>query len=270
MRIMRKFLGVLLVVAVLFLGMTRITHAVSLVNLDVKNNGELIYSGTIPLSPTPSEDNVLSVIKQADALSADFNISNIVHYSFGDYLKCITISGTNELCDNWLYKVNGNDPAEGMGSYILSGGENILLYFGDDVTTTENATTGGGPLTTGYVPPLTLKSPTPNPTISLYSPLPTHITAVLPTPPTPESKPVISPLPSTISSFPNVAKTPETKQETKNLASIAKPKEKEKNLSTTEKVQTATIINALSDTTTQTSPAKKNWFTRLLQNIFGF
>jgi len=250
--IVRKFLRVLLVVAVLFLGMTRITHAVSLVNLDVKNNGELIYSGTIPLSPTPSEDNVLSVIKQADTLSPDFNISNIVHYSFGDYLKCITVSGT-ELCDNWLYKVNGNDPAEGMGSYILSGGENILLYFGDDVTTTENATTGGGPLTTGYVPPPAPNLSTPNPTISLYSPLPTHVTAVLPTPPTPEPKSaVLPPLPTT------------------SLALIPKPKEKEKNLSTTGKVNTATIINALSDTTTQTPPTKKSWFERLLENIFGF
>ena len=265
---MRKFLRVLLVVTVLLLGTMKVAHASSFVNLDVKNNGALIYSGAIPLSSTPSEDNVLSVIEQADASSPNFDISNIVHYSFGDYLKCITVSGT-ELCDNWLYKVNGDSPAVGMGSYVLSGGENILLYFGDDVTTTENAAIGGGPLTTGYVPPPALKSPTPTPAASIYSPLPAPVAIVLPTPPTPEPKSAVSALPSSTSSFPDIAKTPETKQETKNLALVSKPKAKEKNLSIVGKANTASAINAFSDTATQTPPARKNWFTRLLENIFG-
>jgi hypothetical protein len=246
---MRKFLRVLLVVTVLLLGTMKVAHASSFVNLDVKNNGALIYSGTIPLSSIPSDDNVLSVIEQADALSPDFDISNIVHYSFGDYLKCITVSGTNELCNNWLYKVNGDSPAVGMGSYVLSGGENVLLYFGDDVTATESVT-GGGPLTTGYVPPPALNPSTLTPTMSLYSPSPAPATIVFPTS-TPEPKSdVLSPSPTT------------------SLILIPKPKTKEKNLSATGKVNTATTVNALSDTAVKIPPVRKSWFVKLLEYIF--
>jgi hypothetical protein len=235
---MRKFLQFLLVMAVLFLGTMKVVHATSFVNLNIKNNGVTIYSGTIPLSATPSENSVLSVIKQADILSPDFTISNIIHYSFGDYLKCITISGNTELCDNWQYKINGDSPALGMDSYTLSGGENILLYFGDDVSTTENS---GGPLTTGYIPP-----PAPAMTI-----LPTS---------TPESESVVLPPPITTSVLPPITKTPPNKS-----------KIKQKKLSLSEKENTASVINAVPSPapTTQTQTPKKNWFMRLLSNIFG-
>jgi hypothetical protein len=130
---MKKILLSFLIVSTLLIGGSKFVLADGAsVNLTVKNNGDIVYSGIIPLSSTPSEDNVLSVIKQADTLSPDFNISNIVHYSFGDYFKCITISETTELCDNWLYKVNGDSPMMGMDSYPLSGNENIVLYFGDE------------------------------------------------------------------------------------------------------------------------------------------
>ena len=240
---MKKFLRVLLVVTVLLLGTMKVAHASSFVNLNIKNNGVIIYSGTIPLSSTPSEDNVLSVIKQADALSPDFNISNIVHYGFGDYLKCITISGTTELCDNWQYKVNGDSPALGMDSCILSGGENILLYFGDDIAATESAMTGGGPLTTGYVPP------------------PAPVTAVIPTS-TPEPESAVLPL-----------------LPTKSPILIPKPKTKEKNLSITGKGKTTATINAITNfpntpnsntTPKQTPQPQKSWFRKLLENIFNF
>ncbi len=248
---MKKFLQVLLVVVVLFLGMMKVAHAASLVNLDIKNNGVVIYSGTIPLSPTPSENSVLSVIKQADTLSPDFNISNIVHYSFGDYLKCITISETTELCDSWLYKVNGDSPAMGMDSYTLSGGENVLLYFGDDVTTEGNTvTSSGGPIT--YVPSPILNPPTLSPTIPPFSPSLVPLITVLPTSLTPESKSPVLPL-----------------QETKKMVLIPKLKAREKKLSVTEKENTTTTINAIQDTMVQIPTPKKNWFKRLLDSIFG-
>lgn len=267
---MRKFLQVLLVVSVLFLGTMKVAHATSLINLNIKNNGVIIYSGTIPLSPTPSENNVLSVIKQADTLSPDFNISNIIHYSFGDYLKCITISGTTELCDSWLYKVNGDSPAVGMDSYTLSGGENVLLYFGDDVTTGESAvTSGGGPLTTGYVPPPTQNPSTLTPTISLYSPSIAPLLTVLPVSLTLEPKSAVVPPPPTISFLSDIVKDPEFRQETKKLVLVPKPKAREKNLSATGKGNTAATINAIPDTTVQIPTEKKNWFMRLLDNIFG-
>jgi hypothetical protein len=235
--------------------------------LNIKNNGVIIYSGTIPLSPTPSEDNVLSVIKQADTLSPNFNISNIVHYSFGDYLKCITISGTTELCDSWLYKVNGNGPAVGMDSYALSGGENVLLYFGDDVTPVGSVLSSGGPLITDYVPPPTLNPSTQAPTMSPYPSSATPPPTILPSSLSPEPKLTVLPPPPTTSFISPIAKTSQVKQETKSLALVPKLKAKEKNLSVTGKGNTASVINAL---TNQPNPApKKNWFIRLLDNIFG-
>jgi hypothetical protein len=266
---MRKFLQVLLVVAMLFLGTIKVVHATSLINLNIKNNGVIIYSGTISLSSTSSEDNVLSVIKQADTLSPDFNISNIVHYSFGDYLKCITISGTTELCDSWLYKVNGDSPAMGMDSYTLSGDENILLYFGDDVAPAGNIMTGGGPLTTGYIPPPTQNPSTLTPTMSLYSPSIAPLLTVLPISLTLEPKSAVVPPPPTPSFFSHTTKAPEVIQETKNLALVPKPKTKEKNLSITGKGNTAAVINAIPKTVVQIPTEKKNWFARLLDNIFG-
>ncbi|MFA6353398.1 MAG: hypothetical protein WCW93_00475 [Candidatus Paceibacterota bacterium] len=117
------------------------------VNLTVKNNGDVVYSGNIPLlgagtisindsSGSPHDtkaDSVLSIVNTADTLSGDFNISNLIYYDmFGAfYLKCINVSGS-DLCDNWQYKVNNVSPSVGMDSEILSGGENVVLYFGDE------------------------------------------------------------------------------------------------------------------------------------------
>jgi hypothetical protein len=159
-----------------------------------------------------------------------------------------------------------------MDSYALSGDENVLLYFGDDVTRAGNTMTSGGPLTTGYVPPPALNPPTGTPTVSLYPPPPAPPLTVLPASLIPESKSVVLLPPSDTSFLSPIAKTPKIKQETKNLTLVSKSKTKEKNLSTTGKENTASVINAFTNQSTNSQPTptpKKNWFRKLLDNIFG-
>lgn len=115
-------------------------------NLTIRDGDKILFSGTVPLpdvgmvdlndnTETPRSINtrsVLSVLKDADIASADFTISNLEYYtSFGSlYLKCITGITTGEKCDNWQYTVNNSYPSVSMDQNILSGGENIYIYFG--------------------------------------------------------------------------------------------------------------------------------------------
>jgi hypothetical protein len=145
---MKKILPSFLIALVLLVGVSKFALADGTdINLTVKNNGDVVYSGDITLLPAgiisindssgnphdTDADSVLSIINTADALSEEFNISNLIYYDmFGAfYLKCIDVS-SSPLCDNWQYKVNGDSPAVGMDSKILSGGENVVLYFGDE------------------------------------------------------------------------------------------------------------------------------------------
>lgn len=230
------------------------------VSLTVKNDGDIVYSGTIPLSPTPSEDNVLSVIKQADALSPDFNISNIVHYSFGDYLKCIMISET-ELCDNWLYKVNEDSPMVGMDSYTLLGGENIVLYFGDEnkapapVPEPEPETPPVHRSSGSYIRPPQVILPPPDviTTTSLPLPIPIELAPIQPNINL-EEKPLEH---NTTSESKTV--TPLTyKKEAKKITKIVKQ-------------NTATVINTVSQTPpiAKTETIKKSWWNKFWDSIFS-
>jgi hypothetical protein len=45
------------------------------------------------------------------------------------YVKCITDTN-GEKCDDWQYVVNDSYPGIGMDQNILSGGENVYIYFG--------------------------------------------------------------------------------------------------------------------------------------------
>ncbi len=248
---MKKILFSFLFTLVLLLGVNKFALADEInVNLTVKNNGDIVYSGTIPLPPSPSEDNVLSVIKQADVLSPDFNISNIVHYSFGDYLKCIMISET-ELCDNWLYKVNVDSPMVGMDSYVLSGGENVVLYFGDENKAPEKEPEIETPPVVhrssgSYIRPPQVILPPAEMIATTPLPLPTP-TELTPTQPN-----------TNLEEKPKPVLLPNTKKLTKKINKIAKQ-------------NTATVIDTISQTPsiTQTETTKKNWWNKFWDNIFS-
>jgi hypothetical protein len=273
---MKKFLSSFLIALVLLTGTSKFALAEEAsVNLTLKNNGDVVYSGVILLSPTPSEDNVLSVIKQADILSPDFNISDIVHYSFGDYLRCINVSG-NDLCDNWLYKVNGDSPMVGMDSYALSGSENIVLYFGDENKTsvpepeptpepeTPPAHSGGGSSIGGYLISNTVCEQGQKFSVT---------NGRLCTSFTPASSPVAS-IPASTFSNTNLEEKPLEHSSTGEPKPVlsSTPKKQTKQINKVANQNTATVINSVdpSPAPIKTETPKKNWFMRLLGSIFGF
>jgi hypothetical protein len=189
---MKKIITGFLVALVLLTGANEFALADETnVNLTVKNDGDVVYSGSVILLPAgtisindsdgnphdTNADSVLSIVNTADASSEEFNISNLIYYDmFGAfYLKCISISGS-ELCDNWQYKVNDDNPSVGMDSSILSGGENVVLYFGDENEPSEpEPETPPVQISSGSsrrvvldtvlpVPPITAPTPTPTTT----------------------------------------------------------------------------------------------------------
>lgn len=106
------------------------------INLTIRDGSNIIFENTVPLRPagdidlnghTLNADSVLSVLNDADLLSDNFSITDLQYYeSYGSfYLKCI-----NNKCDNWQFTVNGNYSSSGMDKNILSGGENVYIYFG--------------------------------------------------------------------------------------------------------------------------------------------
>jgi hypothetical protein len=134
------------------------------INLTIRNGNDAIFSGAIPLPPVGSTTladidlnshdvdarSVLSIMHIADTLSDDFSISNLTYFSsFGSlYLNCITLN-SGKYCDDWQYVVNDIYPFVGMDQNILSGGENLFIYYGpqtkislssDSINTSENLT----------------------------------------------------------------------------------------------------------------------------------
>jgi len=263
---MKKFLLCFLIILVLLTGGSKFVLADGAsVNLTVKNNGDIVYSDTIPLSPTPSEDNVLSVIKQADTLSPNFNISNIIHYSFGDYLKCIMIFETTELCDNWLYKVDGNSPDVGMDSKILSGGENIVLYFGDENKAPEPETppahSSGGSSGGGYLILNTVCEQGEKFSVTTGKPCISFVPSPL----------LVSPILTSPSSNTNLEEKPighSPTDESKDVLSTI-PKKQTKKINKITNQNTATIVNSVPLVPIQTETKKNTWWGRFWDKIFS-
>lgn len=131
-------------------------------NIFIRNGAEVVYSGNIAL---PAEGNieildntgalhsvnarsVLGVLHALDQIEDSFTLSNLQYYdSFSSfYLKCLNVNPAGEVCDNWQYVVGGISPWTSIDATILSGGENIGLYFGSPykVDLDTNATTTSG------------------------------------------------------------------------------------------------------------------------------
>jgi Prenyltransferase and squalene oxidase repeat len=115
-------------------------------NILIRDGSNVVYSGSINLpeagtvsildknnvSHDVNTRSVLGVLYALDQLSDSFSVSNLQYYdSFGAfYLKCITPNNSSEDCDNWQYAVNGLTPSSSIDTTVLSGGENIGIYFG--------------------------------------------------------------------------------------------------------------------------------------------
>ncbi len=141
----KKIVKLLLLISVLFFGSNALVYA-SDVNLVIRDGDTMIFSGTVPLAPSGNLDindvdgnphsvntqSVLAVLNTADQGDNNFSISNLTYYnSFGSfYVKCLTYSAT-EKCDYWQYVVNDTPSFASVDQNILSGGETIYVYFGN-------------------------------------------------------------------------------------------------------------------------------------------
>lgn len=88
--------------------------------------GEEVFSENIEI---PEDSTVLSLLETADTESDVFSLSNVEEYSFGSYLKCITIAGMGEKCDDWQYTINGDYPSSSIDQTEISGDGSVYLYF---------------------------------------------------------------------------------------------------------------------------------------------
>lgn len=115
-------------------------------NFNYQNNG-------VDINTTTNKISVLSTLITADQASDEFNISNLAYYeSFSSFLlNCINLTTiSTNACYNWQYVVDGVYPFVGIDQLILTGGENIYIYFGQqyeintegtDFVTSETITT---------------------------------------------------------------------------------------------------------------------------------
>jgi hypothetical protein len=273
---MKKILLSFLFVLVLLTGENEFVLAEGTnVNLTVKNNGEVVYSGSVTLLPAgtisindsdgnphdTNADSVLSIVNTADTSSGEFNISNLIYYDIFSafYLKCINVSGS-DLCDDWQYKVNGESPALGMDSKILSGGENVVLYFGDEnkapaptpepETPSVHRSSGGG----GYI------------VLSTVCEEGTKFSATT-------GRPCTSFIPSPMPISPKIIPSSLNINLEEKQKSVLVPTAKKLTKKTNEAVKqnTATVINAISQTPsiTQTETIKRSWWNRFWDNVFS-
>lgn len=110
-------------------------------NLLFQGQTALPAPGTVTLNDmtgvprSVNAQSVLALLAAIDSTNPAFSISKLQYFpGFSPpslYLKCIEIlAEALEACDNWLYVVNGTSPSLGMDQYILSGGEQVYVYFG--------------------------------------------------------------------------------------------------------------------------------------------
>jgi len=140
----KKILRVLFVIVILLAGVNIAYADPTDINLTIRDGNTIIFpSSNVSIQPG---DSVLTALDNADQADPSWSISDLQHYSFGDYIKCITSIAGNH-CDNWQYTVNGSYPFASIDQNTLSGGENIYLFFGpknkvilssNSITTAEN------------------------------------------------------------------------------------------------------------------------------------
>lgn len=124
-----------------------------IINLNIRYQNGFIFSGPVTLATntlitynqnsttSTTSTTVLTTLINAAQSTTTFSISDLQLSSYGYYLNCLYIESiSTSTCGNWNYVVNNSYPPVGMGSYNLTGGENIYIYFGDSwkITTPTN------------------------------------------------------------------------------------------------------------------------------------
>lgn len=133
------------------------------VNLNIRHKDALVWTGSVNLTKgltvdvsdssgtarqVPS-DSALRALTVADAMSADFNVSDLDYYSdYGAFfINCIDIVAISKnACGSWQYVVNSSYPLVGSEKQVLSSGDTVYFYFGNarrvslPIATTDTAT----------------------------------------------------------------------------------------------------------------------------------
>ena len=144
---MKKYFIILSVAFFSFASFTSIVEAQSAdISLNIRDGSNIVFSGLVS-NPAPGNvdindsngvshgvnaESVLSLVYAADLADDTWSISDLTFYdSFGSfYVKCIDYGG-GEKCDNWQYVVDGTSPFSSIDQSILTGGEEVYLYFGN-------------------------------------------------------------------------------------------------------------------------------------------
>lgn len=75
--------------------------------------------------------SVLGLLYSLSQTSGKFTLSKIKYDSYlGLYLSCLKPSNQDEICNNWLYSINGVAPDNSMAFEELIGNEKVGIYFG--------------------------------------------------------------------------------------------------------------------------------------------
>ncbi len=144
---MMNFFKSFLVFGFLFSSLAGVSQAQSAdINLNIRDGSNIVFSGLVPMPGAGSVDisdsggtnhsvnaqSVLSLVHSADIADGAWSLSDLTFYdSFGSfYVKCIDYSG-GEKCDYWQYVVDGTSPFSSIDQSVLSGGEEVYLYFGN-------------------------------------------------------------------------------------------------------------------------------------------
>jgi hypothetical protein len=128
---------------------TTSTQSIPSSHLTIRYNDNIILNNNITLAkntyhdvmnnidyPLTGTSTVFLLLVNADQQSDNFSISDAQFNSGLNsfYVKCLNLNiatSTENKCNNWQYTVNGSYPSVGMDKTVLTGGENVYIYFGN-------------------------------------------------------------------------------------------------------------------------------------------
>lgn len=105
------------------------------VKLRVEGIDACLYYADVTVSKGATAYDVL---KAADDASDDLTVT-AYDGQYGKYVASINgiVAGsyTEKAWDGWLYRVNGTEPEVGIGSFTVSNGDSVVVYYGDPYNT---------------------------------------------------------------------------------------------------------------------------------------